>query len=1011
MTVKDTTHENSQSKMKWQRLSIRVAFIYVATLTVAVLVTTAVGGFMLSRTDIHVGWLVWGSIVIILLTGFISYLSIHRLVFMPLDKLAQSTQQMNTDTAIYGIDREDEIGMLAQSIHEMHSHLSESNIELIDLMQERDYQMLLMGTVDEVTASLLGMPDDNLEEFSQSLIDSIRTVCRCGDVGSIYVHYNEQIGNEQYYTCQLSFEFETNSADDDTGTMYAYSATPGWYERLATGEIINMSVLNMSDAEKKHMATDALSILVVPVFFHSQFWGIVWYEDFNKTDEFETHRVGLLKSASLMIVSAVRRKSQAELIYDAAKRQKLMLDTMPICCHILNKNAQVVEANTKSIEFFKFKIREELIERFHETFPEYQPNGRRSTELAEEYILKAFEHGILEFEWMHIIPETNEQIPTEVTLISTQYNGEYVVACYIRDIREHLRMMKEIEHRGNLLYTMNAASNILLQSAASEFESSLFRSLGMMSRAVDVERVFVWEYITENNETFFTQIYEWIGDTTIFERQNQKIPHCMGVVDIEKRMLRGLCISGATKDLPPDTRAAFMLNEAKSYLLIPVFLRGGQLWGIVGFGDMRNERVFSESDESILRSGGLLLANALLRHEMTQNLQETLVEAQAANKAKSNFLSTMSHEMRTPMNAITGMCAIGRESDDVSRKDYAFDRIEEASSHLLGVINDVLDMSKIEAGKLELSAVTFDIYRVIDKVNAVIQFRIDEKNQHFECNVADDVPRMLIADDQRLAQVLTNLLSNAVKFTENDKKISLNIKLLEKTDAHCTLQFDVVDQGIGLSPAQQGILFKSFVQAEASTSRKFGGTGLGLAISKHIVDLMGGDVWIESELGQGATFSFTLKAELPDEASVIETKEASVVASSKEEDNYIGRHLLLAEDVEINREIVMVMLEDSGLMIDIAENGKEALSMFETAPDKYDLIFMDVHMPIMDGYEATSKIRALPTPYAKTVPIVAMTANVFKEDIKKCLEAGMNAHLGKPLDFDAVRDTIKKYLS
>jgi len=372
-------------------------------------------------------------------------------------------------------------------------------------------------------------------------------------------------------------------------------------------------------------------------------------------------------------------------------------------------------------------------------------------------------------------------------------------------------------------------------------------------------------------------------------------------------------------------------------------------------------------------------------------------------------LSTMSHEMRTPMNAITGMSAIGREADDIERKNYAFDKIDEAGRHLLSVINDVLDMSKIEAGKLELSDAPFDLNHSIGRVSSIIQFRVDEKQQELICHVNDDVPAVLVADDHRLTQVLTNLISNAVKFTPDNKKIHMNVSLLEKNDVMCKLQFDVTDQGIGLSKEQQGMLFQSFVQAEASTSRKFGGTGLGLAISKYIVEHMGGEIWIESELGEGAKFSFTMQAKLPTEKDllVLIDKKSRKAAEAP---SYEGKRLLLAEDVEINREIVLAMLEDTGIVIDIAINGEEAVKIFSESPNIYDLIFMDVHMPMMDGYEATRAIRELDFGHAKSVPIVALTANVFKEDVDKCLAAGMNAHLGKPLDFDAVKGVLKEYL-
>jgi signal transduction histidine kinase/DNA-binding response OmpR family regulator len=529
----------------------------------------------------------------------------------------------------------------------------------------------------------------------------------------------------------------------------------------------------------------------------------------------------------------------------------------------------------------------------------------------------------------------------------------------------------------------------------------------------------------------------------------------------------------------------------------------------------------------------------LLFHDVT-DIESARDAAERASAAKSTFLSNMSHEMRTPMNAIIGMTSIGQAASDVEKKDYAFGKIANASAHLLGVINDILDMNKIEANKFELSPEAFNFEKMLQKVVNVIHFRVDEKRQDFIVHIDSDIPHILIGDDQRLAQVLTNLLSNAVKFTPESGSVRLNTHLLKEENGVCLIQIEVTDTGIGISEEQQSRLFTSFEQAENSTSRKYGGTGLGLAISKRIVEMMGGRIWIKSEPGKGSSFIFTIQAErgaeeqrgllkpsanwknihvlavddapeirdyfveiargldvtchvaasgeeacsfierngacdiyfvdwkMPgmdgielsrrikryDEGKSVvimissvewnmieeEAKNAGVdrflqkplfpsaivgcisdclgvdnlIAAEKaqpdETDNFGGCRVLLAEDVEINREIVLSLLAPTLLTIDCVENGAEALRMFSAAPDRYDMIFMDVQMPEMDGYEATRRIRALDAPRAKEIPIVAMTANVFREDIEKCLEAGMNDHIGKPLDFDEMFVRLRKYL-
>ncbi|MDR2180074.1 MAG: response regulator [Synergistaceae bacterium] len=389
------------------------------------------------------------------------------------------------------------------------------------------------------------------------------------------------------------------------------------------------------------------------------------------------------------------------------------------------------------------------------------------------------------------------------------------------------------------------------------------------------------------------------------------------------------------------------------------------------------------------------------------------MQSEEASIAKSGFLSNMSHEMRTPLNAIIGMTAMAKSSSDMEKKDYCIKKIEDASSHLLAVINDILDMSKIEANKLELSLVSFDFEKVIQRVVNIIQFRVDEKQQTLSVNIDSHVPRTLVGDDQRLTQVLTNLLGNAVKFTPEGGSISLDVGFVKEEEGACTLQIKVTDTGIGITPEQQSRLFASFEQAESSTSRKFGGTGLGLAISKRIVELMEGRIWIESELGKGSTFAFTLRAKRGAAEPADGSGVGALAADDAPEvrDCFDEYRVLLAEDVEINREIVLALLEPTGLSIDCAENGEEAVRLFSEAPGRYDMIFMDVQMPEVDGYEATRRIRALGVPEAKKVPIVAMTANVFREDVEKCLEAGMDDHLGKPLDFDEVLARLRKYLS
>jgi len=457
---------------------------------------------------------------------------------------------------------------------------------------------------------------------------------------------------------------------------------------------------------------------------------------------------------------------------------------------------------------------------------------------------------------------------------------------------------------------------------------------------------------------------------------------------------------------------------------VPVFNRDGTVYCAAGV-DISDEVLITM--RSNIRFMRILLVVSIIVSFLSgfmgmRSYNKKAIQSENANISKSRFLSTMSHEIRTPLNAIIGMTAIGKRSLEIDEKDRAFDKIENASSHLFGVINDVLDMAKIEANKLELSPVNYNFEKMLQKVISVVSYRAEEKKQTLSVNIDSNVPGFIIGDDQHLAQVITNLLSNAIKFTPEEGKIEFNVSLAEDDGEECLLRIEVADNGIGLSPEHQKRLFKMFEQAESGTSRKFGGTGLGLSISKSIIEHMGGSIHVESELGHGARFIFTVKAlhgknengysgvikeeaEEGIEAPVVQTDE-----SISTDGRFTGMKMLIVDDIEINREILISLLEKTGLIIDYACNGREALSTVKSMKYKYDIIFMDVQMPVMDGLEATKRIRALSPAKNKNLPIIAMTANAFKDDIKNCIEAGMNDHISKPLDVERVFEVLCKYL-
>lgn len=370
--------------------------------------------------------------------------------------------------------------------------------------------------------------------------------------------------------------------------------------------------------------------------------------------------------------------------------------------------------------------------------------------------------------------------------------------------------------------------------------------------------------------------------------------------------------------------------------------------------------------------------------------------AEAANTAKSRFLAHMSHEIRTPMAGIVGLAQLAlRQDPDDRQREYLL-KIENSATSLLRVLNDILDFSKIEAGKLQLETTTFDLRQLVDRLFHLLTVTLGDRPLTLRLDYPPAAGRYFEGDPLRLSQVLTNLLSNALKFTRVGE-VSLAIA---KTDEG-RIRFTVTDTGIGVTPEQQQRLFHAFNQAETSTTRHFGGTGLGLSISKQLVELMGGRIHLTSVPGQGSRVSFALPLSAGSPPN-------QTFAPGEGGPDFSGQRVLLVEDDPVNREIVVGSLEGTGLEILIAHDGRQALDLFQREP--CDLILMDVQMGVMDGYEATRRIRALPPPLNAQVPIIALSASVLEEEVKKALEVGMNAHISKPIEWGRLYAVLRAYL-
>ena len=935
----------------------------------------------------------------------------------------------------------------------------------------------------------------------------------------------------------------TTSALSELKDIPYSQLAPRWEKILSGEEKVNGPARLQPEAEFL-LSFGIVSHFVTPITINNAFWGIVCFEDSRNERYFDEDSAEMMNSAAFLCVNTIIRAEMEHEIAEANQFNSATINAAPIGLTIFTDKLKVFDCNDAIIKLLG-TTRQYYINNFHEFSPEFQPDGTPSTEGAMEIMKRALEGEDIMLEWVHR-SYSGELIPFEITAKRLRLNDRYIALGYQYDLRNINKMKKAVEDQSALLKTRLEQQELISEISRSFLASGdsdiyVNEAIAKMGRFHDVSLIVIFSINYDKGA--ISPAYYWSADGK---------PPSMAPFDlyamIKTSFPEKLPESTTMPIIACDDIANSLVNDigklskidVHAFICVPLYVEG-KLWGVMNVGQFHRPRYWTENEKEFIAMSASTISGVIMRGIYTAMLTNALSKATAASKAKGEFLSNMSHEMRTPLNAIIGMTSIGRNASEIDRKNYALDKIDNASAHLLGVINDVLDMSKIEANMLELSPEEFHFEKMLQRVVNVVNFRLEEKQQKFNIFIDQHIPKVLVGDDQRIAQVITNLLGNAVKFTPENGSVSLDARLLEESDGLFTIQISVSDSGIGISKEQQERVFSSFEQAESSTTRKYGGTGLGLAISKSIVEMMGGQIHVESELHKGATFIFTIKVQqgtlkqarlqasninwsdisvlivdddsdileyikeiveklgascdtaingeealrLTDQkgqysiylvdykmpgingialTSMIKTRFSDLnncivimISSSDWEsieteakaagvDKFLskplfsstieevigdclgvgekhneempsditgcfeGKRILLVEDVEINREIVISLFEQTHLDITCAENGAEAVQIFNDTPQLFDLIFMDVQMPVMDGYDATRLIRALSVENAKTIPIIAMTANVFREDIEKCLNAGMDSHVGKPLDFEEVMDKLRTYL-
>jgi PAS domain S-box-containing protein len=902
-----------------------------------------------------------------------------------------------------------------------------------ELAMERRLAMQRMITT--VTTSFMSLSAANVDE---GISQALRTLGDFADVDRSYVFKFSEDGQtlsntHEWCACGVRPERESNQQVPVSNWPWALEKI----KRLLTLHVPRVADLP-AEAEREKLRWQGMgtqALLVVPLASNGRLLGLLGFESINREKTWVREDIALLQAMAEVIVLAwIRERAEKE---TQATQQRLhdIIEFLPDPTFVIDKQKQVVAWNRAMEEMsgvakrdiigqdhvaiavpFYGQPRPILVDLIWENDPDleqrYDYVQRKSQTLFSESYVPALYGGRGAHVWATASPllDSKDQIVGAIESV--------------RDITDRKR--QEIARKDGLRRARRQQAALIKlvaneSIAAGDFEGAIGAITEAAGEALEVERAGIW-LLSEDTRQLYCQ--------DIFDRKSGT--HSAGTVlsvadypEYFATMEKGRTIDAHDARRDPRTREftdVYLIPHDIRSTLDAVIRVSGQVIGVVCHEHTGKARTWTADEVTFAGSIADQVAQALMgryRKRTEEELRKAKEAAETSNRAKSEFLANMSHEIRTPMNGIIGMTDLMLQASLSEEHRSYLEMISHSGEALMAIINDILDFSKIEAGQLILEAKTFDLRRAVKDVIALPAIQAREKKLQLDVEFDTDPPRWVKGDPLRIRQVLTNLLNNAIKFTKHGR-VTLHVESLEKTDTRARLRFSVIDTGIGVPEKMLDKVFDKFTQVDASSTRNYGGTGLGLAICHELVELMGGNIGASSRLGEGSTFWFDLwmpYVDTPIMAAELSSSEVpdgsaqsapSAAVARADADPWAGARILLAEDNAFSQRVASLMLAKLGCQVDIATSGREAIRLL--GEHRYDLVLMDCQMPEMDGYEATLAIRRQTGPESR-VPIIALTAHAMYGDRERCVAAGMNDYISKPVKIEALRTILTKWLA